>query len=40
MPKKVKELASDLSDYLRERDAQRPMMKDTGMKISFPDEIL
>lgn len=40
MPEKVKELAAELSDYLRERDAQRPSMKTTGKIIPFPDEIL
>ena len=40
MPNKVKELAAELSDYLRERDAQRPSMKTTGKIIPFPDEIL
>ena len=40
MPVKVKELATELSDYLRERKAQRPSMKDTGKIIPFPDEIL
>ena len=40
MPEKVKELAVQLSDYLREREAQRPSMKDTGEIIPFPDETL
>ena len=40
MPGKVKELAAELSGYLRERDAQRPSMKATGKIIPFPDEIL
>lgn len=40
MPDKVKELATELSDYLRERDAQRPLIKATGEVIPFPDEIL
>lgn len=40
MPKKVKELATELSEYLRERGAQRPSMKVTGEVIPFPDEIL
>lgn len=38
MPDKVKELAAELSDYLRERDAQRPSLKSTGEVIPFPDE--
>lgn len=38
MPDKVKELAAELSDYLRERDAQRPSLKATGEVIPFPDE--
>lgn len=37
MPDKVKELAAELSDYLRERDAQRPSLKATGEVIPFPD---
>lgn len=37
MPDKVKELADELSDYLRERDAQRPSLKATGEMIPFPD---
>lgn len=40
MPAKVKQLASELSDYLRDRDAQRPSMKATGKIIPFPDETL
>ena len=40
MPEKVKELASELSDFLRERNAQRPSIKATGNIIPFPDEIL
>lgn len=40
IPDKVKELATELSDYLRERDAQRPSMKATGEVIPFPDETL
>lgn len=38
MPDKVKELTVELSDYLRERDAQRPSLKATGEVIPFPDE--
>lgn len=38
MPDKVKELTAELSDYLRERDAQRPSLKATGEVIPFPDE--
>lgn len=37
MPDKVKELAAELSDYLRERDAQRPSLKATDEVIPFPD---
>lgn len=39
MPEKVKSLSKKLSDYLRERDAQRPSLKSTGKVIPFPDEI-
>lgn len=39
MPDKVKDLSKKLSKYLRERNAQRPSMKDTGKVIPFPDEI-
>ena len=38
MPDKVKGLTAELSDYLRERDAQRPSLKATGEVIPFPDE--
>ena len=38
VPDKVKELTAELSDYLRERDAQRPSLKATGEVIPFPDE--
>ena len=40
MPGKVRELAIELSDYLRERQAQRPSVKATGKIIPFPDETL
>lgn len=40
MPEKVKELAGELSDYLRARDAQRPSLKSDGKLIPFPDEII
>ncbi len=36
-PETVKELASELTQYLKERDAQRPSMKETGKLINYPD---
>ena len=38
-PEIVKKLSKELSDYLRERDAQRPSMKATGKLIPYPDEL-
>ena len=38
MPDKVKELAKELSDYLRARDAQRPTLIQTNSLIPYPDE--
>lgn len=38
-PEIVKQLCKELSDYLRERDAQRPSLKFTGMVLPFPDEL-
>lgn len=38
-PEIVKKLSKELSDYLRERDAQRPSMKKTGELIPYPDEL-
>ena len=35
-PEKVKELATTLSDYLLEVDAQMPIHKKTGLKVSLP----
>lgn len=37
MPAKVRSLASELSDYLRERGAQRPCWKADGKPIPYPD---
>ncbi|MEO1011651.1 MAG: sulfatase [Bacteroidota bacterium] len=39
-PEKVTELAKVLSDHLRNVKAQMPSKKDTGERISFPDEVL
>lgn len=36
-PKIVQQLSKELSDYLRERKAQRPSMKATGKLIPYPD---
>lgn len=38
-PEIVKQLCKEVSDYLRERDAQRPSLKSTGMVLPFPDEL-
>lgn len=38
MPEKVKSLSRELSNYLRERNAQRPSLKSTGQLLPFPDE--
>lgn len=37
-PEIVKQLSKELSDYLRERNAQRPSLKATGKPIPYPDE--
>ena len=39
-PEVVKALATELSQYLRERDAQRPSFKSTGKLCPWPDETL
>ena len=36
-PEIVKQLCIELSDYLRERDAQRPKLKSTGLILPYPD---
>ena len=38
-PELVKVLATELSDYLRERNAQRPSFKSTGKICAWPDEV-
>lgn len=38
-PQKVDELAEKLSNYLRNVDAQRPTVKETGLSVSWPDEV-
>lgn len=38
-PEIVKQLSKELSDYLRERNAQRPSLKATGKQIPYPDEV-
>ena len=37
MPEKVKELAGELTAYLKQRDAQRPYLKATGAVLPYPD---
>ena len=39
-PDKLKEMAEELSDYLREVAAQMPVIKKTGEKVPFPDEAI
>lgn len=39
MPEVVARLSSELSDYLRERDAQRPSLKADGKVLPYPDEL-
>jgi arylsulfatase A-like enzyme len=39
-PNKVKELAKDLSDILKERGAQMPTYKSTGLAALWPDELV
>lgn len=38
-PDVVKSMAAELSEYLRERDAQRPSFKSTGKPCPWPDEV-
>ena len=38
MPEKVKELADELTRYLKERDAQRPAYRSSGELIAYPKE--
>lgn len=38
MPEKVKELAAELTTYLKERDAQRPSYRSSGELIPYPGE--
>ena len=40
MPEKVKELAGELTAYLKQRDAQRPYLKATGAVLPYPDGTL
>lgn len=40
MPDKVAELASELTQYLKERDAQRPYLKASGKLLPYPDGTL
>lgn len=37
MPDKVRELSSELTDYLKARNAQRPSLKATHEMLSYPD---
>ncbi|WP_072541755.1 sulfatase [Bacteroides mediterraneensis] len=37
LPEIVKKLSSELSDYLRERNAQRPSLKSDGKILPYPD---
>ncbi len=39
-PGKLKELAADLGNYLRESKAQMPSYKDTKKRVPYPDEII
>jgi len=39
-PVKLKELAMELSNYLRETEAQMPVIKKSGKQVPFPDEII
>ena len=38
MPEKVEELSKELTQYLKEHDAQRPGLKATGELIAYPGE--
>lgn len=38
-PEIVKQLCIELSDYLREREAQRPKLKASGKPLPYPDEV-
>lgn len=38
-PSKVQELAKELSDLLKEREAQMPNYKATGERVAYPDEL-
>ena len=37
---KLKEMAADLGNYLRESEAQMPSYKDTKKQVPYPDEVL
>ncbi|MGD9556686.1 MAG: hypothetical protein AB7V25_06685 [Mangrovibacterium sp.] len=37
-PEIVKDLAKKLGNYLREVDAQRPVLKESGKVVPWPDE--
>jgi hypothetical protein len=37
-PEIVKDLAKKLGNYLREVDAQRPVLKESGKIVPWPDE--
>lgn len=39
-PDKLIEMAKELSDYLRDVDAQMPVIKKSGTQVPYPDEIL
>ncbi len=39
-PEKAKEMAADLSDYLKSVNAQMPKKKESGEQIPFPIEVL
>lgn len=39
-PRKTRELAEQLSSYLRSVSAQRPLLKATGKPVPWPDEVL
>ncbi len=39
-PRKLKELAHRLSDFLRESGGQMPLVKDTQKPVEYPDQQL
>lgn len=39
-PEKVRELAGRLGEYLRSAGADRPLLKETGKAVPWPDEVL